>query len=106
MLIEGKKDQQALEPYMKNGVVLQISSGRLRKACESAGRMGVCEAVVLTDRDKTGEELAKMAKGELESCGIRADLETRKKLMAILRLTFVENFGKKYLEKIKEIEED
>ena len=126
VLVEGKKDQQALEPYVtgrgkagsktrqktcsglsvREGGVVQISGGRLRSACEEAARRGVRKAIVLTDRDKAGEELAKRAREELEGCGIAADLETRKRLMAILRLAFVENFQKKYEEKRKEIEEN
>jgi|GEM_PF-452535 len=105
VLVEGKKDQFALEPYVR-GRVLQISGGRLRGACEKAAEMGAREAVILTDRDNAGEELARMASDELRSCGINADLDTRKKLMAILRLTFVENFDKKYEEKLKEINEN
>jgi len=105
VLVEGKKDQYALEPYVR-GTVLQISSGRLKGACEKAAKMGVQKAIVLTDRDDAGEELAKMANDELRSCGISADLDTRKRLMAILRLSFVENFDKKYEKKLKEIEEN
>ncbi|MCP4647905.1 MAG: toprim domain-containing protein [bacterium] len=105
VLVEGKKDEQSLEPYVRNGKILQAASGRLQKACERASELGVREVVVLTDRDKAGEELAKMAKDELERHGIRADLDVRKTLMAMLRLAYVENFGKKYEEKIKELEE-
>lgn len=106
VLVEGKKDLHALEPYVREGNILLASSGRLRKACEKASLMGVRKAVVLTDRDEAGEELAKMAGSELERHGIRGDLEVRKRLMAMLRLTYVENFGKKYEEKMKELEEN
>jgi len=106
VLVEGKKDEQALEPYVRDGKILQAASGRLRKACERASELGVREVVVLTDRDKAGEELAKMAKAELEGHGIRANLEVRKTLMAMLRLAYVENFRKKYEEKMKELEEN
>lgn len=112
VLVEGKKDEQALGPYMKGGKILQ-ASGKLRSACEKAalalgGAPGKKnqEVVVLTDRDSAGEELARMAEEELAGHGIRADLETRKKLMAILRLAYVENFEKKYEEKMKELEEN
>ena len=110
VLVEGKKDEQALGPYMKKGKILQ-ASGKLRSACEKAalalGAPGKKnrEVIVLTDRDRAGEELAKMAEEELAGHGIRADIETRKKLMAILRLAYVENFGKKYTEKMEELEE-
>ena len=106
VLVEGKKDEHALEPYVRDGKILQASSGRLRKACERASELGAREVLVLTDRDKAGEELAKMAKDELEGHGIRANLEVRKTLIAMLRLATVENFGKKYEEKMKELEEN
>ncbi len=106
VLVEGKKDEHSLGPYMRDGKILQASSGRLRKACEKASELGVREVLVFTDRDKAGEELAKMAEDELKRYGIRADLDVRKTLMAMLRLATVENFGKKYEEKIKELEEN
>lgn len=106
VLVEGKKDERALEPYMRDGKILQASSGRLRKACEKASELGVREVLVLTDRDKAGEELAKMATDELKRHGIRANLDVRKTLMAMLRLATVENFEKKYEEKIRELEEN
>ena len=105
VLVEGKKDERALEPYVRGGKILQ-ASGRLRKACERASQEHVRKVVVLTDRDKAGEELAKMAVEELGRYGIHADLETRKRLMGMLKLADVENFGKKYEEKMKELEEN
>ena len=106
VLVEGKKDERALEPYVRGGEILLASSGRLRKACERASELGAREAVVLTDRDKAGEELAKMAKEELERHGIHANLEVRKTLLAMLRLAYVENFEKKYEEKRRELEKN
>ncbi|MBD3398427.1 hypothetical protein GF412_04350 [Candidatus Micrarchaeota archaeon] len=105
VLVEGKKDERALAPYIKEGRILQ-ASGKLRTACERASGEHVKEVVVLTDRDKAGEELARMAEEELGRYGIRADLETRKRLLAILRITHVENFAKKYEEKKQELEEN
>jgi 5S rRNA maturation endonuclease (ribonuclease M5) len=106
VLVEGKKDKRALEPYVGKGEILLASSGRLLKSCERASELGAREVVVLTDRDTSGEELAKMAKNELERHGIRANLEMRKMLMAVLRLAYVENFEKKYEEKMRELEDN
>ncbi|MBD3390169.1 hypothetical protein GF415_04440 [Candidatus Micrarchaeota archaeon] len=112
VLVEGKKDERALEPYMESGKILK-AAGRLETACRRAseifsncrGKAGG-EAIVLMDRDSAGEELAVITKGELEANSIKADLETRKRLMAILRLTHIENFGKKYTEKLEELKEN
>ena len=106
VLVEGKKDQYALEPYVRGGKIVQISSGRLKTAGEKLAKEGIQSVVILTDRDSAGEELAMRASDELRGYGIASDLETRKRLMAILRLSFVENFEKKYIEKIQEIDEN
>jgi 5S rRNA maturation endonuclease (ribonuclease M5) len=103
VLVEGKKDERALFPYMRKGRILQVSSGRLRAACAKAAQEGAREAIILTDRDKAGEELASLAADELRANGISPDMEVRKRLLGILMLTYVENFGKKYEEKIREL---
>jgi len=106
VLVEGKKDQYALEPYVRGGKIVQISAGRLKTAGERLAKDGIQSVIILTDRDSAGEELAMRASDELRGYGINCDLETRKRLMAILRLSFVENFEKKYIEKIQEIDEN
>ena len=126
VLVEGKKDQYALEPYVTvrrkagsktrhntcseaavgGGKIVQISAGRLKTAGERLAKEGIQSVIILTDRDSAGEELAMRASDELRGYGITCDLETRKRLMAILRLSFVENFEKKYIEKIQEIDEN
>jgi 5S rRNA maturation endonuclease (ribonuclease M5) len=103
IFVEGKKDEAAIAPYVR-GTVIQVS-GRVRGACERAAEKGAREVIVLTDRDSAGEELAELAKEELEFNGIKADLETRKKLFAILRMGPLENFRKKYEEKMEELAE-
>jgi 5S rRNA maturation endonuclease (ribonuclease M5) len=106
VLVEGKKDERALSPYMREGRILQISSGRLRNACAKAAQTGAREAVILTDRDRAGEELAALARDELRANGISPNMEVRHRLLAILMLTYVENFGSKYEEKMKELSEN
>lgn len=106
VLVEGKKDERALIPYMREGTILQISSGRLRSACEKAAQMDAKEAIILTDRDKAGEELSALAENELRANGISPNMETRRRLLGILMLTYVENFGKKYEEKLNELTEN
>ena len=103
IFVEGKKDEAAIAPAVR-GTIIQVS-GRVRGACEKAAEAGAREVIVLTDRDSAGEELAEMAKEELESYGIRADLETRKRLFGILRMGNLENFRKKYEEKMEELAE-
>jgi len=103
IFVEGKKDEAAIAPYVR-GTVIQVS-GRVRGACERAAEKGAREVIVLTDRDSAGEELAEFVRKELEFNGINADLETRKGLFAILRMGPLENFRKKYEEKMEELAE-
>lgn len=105
VLVEGKKDERALSPYMRGGRILQISSGRLRSACAKAAGYGAREAIILTDRDKAGEELASLAADELRANGISPDMGVRRKLLGALMLTYVENFGRKYEEKLEELKD-
>lgn len=105
VLVEGKKDVGALLPYVGEGRVFAASSGRLRSACAKVAALGVREALVLTDMDAAGDELALRARDELSGLGIRADLRARKKLAGILRLRHFESFGKKYEKRKKELEE-
>jgi 5S rRNA maturation endonuclease (ribonuclease M5) len=104
VLVEGRKDAEALLPFVGEGRVFAASAGRLRSACAKVAALGVREAFVLTDMDKAGDELALMARGELEGLGIRADLTTRKKLAGILHLRYFESFGKKHEKRAKELE--
>ncbi|MBI5051412.1 hypothetical protein HZC08_01505 [Candidatus Micrarchaeota archaeon] len=94
--VEGKRDAGALR---KAGILDTVEiSGKLKSACEKCAAERV---IVLTDLDESGDELAFLAKEELERYGIMADIELRKRIGAILNLRFFEEFHKK-LEKVNE----
>lgn len=99
IFVEGKKDREALS---KLGIsrVLTIS-GNLVLSCGRLKAEGAETVYVLTDLDRRGDELALRAKGELESCSIRADLEMRKRLGHMLRIRCFEDAFRAF-EKIEE----
>jgi 5S rRNA maturation endonuclease (ribonuclease M5) len=103
VFVEGKKDKNALRKFGIENI--KTISGNLRISCNEVS--GVAKkVVVLTDLDRKGEELAKRANEELESCSIKADVETRKHLAAILDLRCFEDMERKYekfMEKVKEL---
>lgn len=100
VLVEGAKDERAVGPYA--GIVIQ-AAGRPRAACRKASETGATEAVVLTDLDRSGDELALELRSELGRYGIRADLELRKTLGGLLQVKQMENFEGKYQKTVEEI---
>lgn len=100
VIVEGAKDARAVGPYAD--LVIE-AAGRPREACMKASETGACEAVVLTDLDRSGDELALGLRSELGRHGIRADLETRKTLGGLLQVKQMENFEEKYRKTAEEI---
>jgi 5S rRNA maturation endonuclease (ribonuclease M5) len=94
LFVEGKKDAKALTGL--GFAEVYTISGNLRSSCEKAAKDGVTRAVVLTDRDERGEELAGEARNELERYGITCDTELRKKIAALLHLRYFEDMERKY----------
>ena len=105
VFVEGKKDREALSDLGVTNVL--TISGNLRATCESV-RMPTNKAkiIVLTDLDRRGDELAKLAVGELERYGINANIEYRKILGGLLNLRHFEDINRKYLKFIEEEEKN
>lgn len=93
VFVEGIKDREALK-NMGFQNILTIS-GNLRQSCR---KVKADKVFVLTDLDRRGDQLAKMAVDELESNSVRADLEARKKLAFLLRIRFFEDAYRAYEE--------
>jgi len=94
VIVEGKKDAEALREIGVKGKVL-LASGRVKGICE---KISAEEAVVLTDNDEAGKELAEILRDELEACNIRADLQARRDLHYVLGLNTVEEIPGKMRE--------
>jgi 5S rRNA maturation endonuclease (ribonuclease M5) len=86
ILIEGKKDEEALNKLGINGNIIKVSGSGLKlfevaeKATESSS-----EVIILTDFDKKGELLAKKLSNDIQSLGSHPDLNIRKNIMKITR---------------------
>lgn len=93
VFVEGIKDRKALRKLGFRNIL--TISGNLR---QSARKVEADKVYVLTDLDRRGDQLARMALDELESNSIRADLEARKKLAFLLRIRFFEDAYRAYEE--------
>lgn len=86
LLIEGKKDEEALRKLGINGNFIKVSGSPLKlfeiaeKAAESSSKI-----IILTDFDKKGNELAKRLSEDIQGLGSHPDLEFRRKIMGITR---------------------
>ena len=86
ILIEGKKDEEALNKLGINGNIIKVSGSGLKlfevaeKATESSS-----EVIILTDFDKKGDILAKKLSYDIQSLGSHPDLNIRKNIMKITR---------------------
>jgi 5S rRNA maturation endonuclease (ribonuclease M5) len=104
VFVEGKRDREALTLLgIRN--VLTIS-GNLRISCDRVAEKGVETVFVLTDLDRRGEQLAALARDELESHSIRAELDTRKTLGHILNVRCFEDAKRGYDDLIEEGEKN
>ena len=86
ILIEGKKDEEALKRLGINGNIIKVSGSGLKlfeiaeKAVGSSS-----EVIILTDFDKKGDMLAKKLSTDIQSLGSHPDLNIRKNIMKITR---------------------
>lgn len=86
ILIEGKKDEEALKELGITGNIIKVSGSGLKlfeiaeKATESSSKV-----IILTDFDKKGDILAKKLSEDIQSLGSHPDLNIRKNIMKITR---------------------
>jgi len=105
IFVEGKRDKEALAKLGLHNVL--TISGNLRLSCERVRKQkGDVKVFVLTDLDRRGGQLAKMAKDELEGLSITADLITRKMLARTLKIRYFEDAKRAYDELIEEGEKN
>lgn len=94
IIVEGKKDKEALRCLGINAKFFYISSSPFYELCE--GIANKCSEVILfTDTDRTGHELAKKLKRYLEQRGIRVNEKYRLSLLSKLDTHQVENLYKR-----------
>jgi len=84
ILVEGSRDVKALRELDVGGQIFKISSKKtaLNSISDLANYKKV---VIMTDFDRTGDELAKFCAKHLQSLGPKPIIDIRKKLKALLR---------------------
>jgi 5S rRNA maturation endonuclease (ribonuclease M5) len=83
ILVEGQHDIKALRELGVRGLIFQISNRKT--ALNSISDLSnYNKVVIMTDFDRTGDELAKFCAKHLQSLGPKPILEIRKKLKALL----------------------
>lgn len=86
ILIEGKKDEEALKELGIEGNLIKVSGSPLKLfeiaeiAAESSSKI-----IILTDFDKKGNILAQKLSEDIQRLGSHPDLEIRRKIMRITR---------------------
>jgi 5S rRNA maturation endonuclease (ribonuclease M5) len=86
ILVEGRKDVEALRELGINGNVIKVSGSGLKlfEIAEIAVKLS-SKVVILTDFDKKGNQLAKRLSEDIQGLGFHPDLEIRRNIMGISR---------------------
>ena len=103
VLVEGRRDREALEKLGIAGEVVMTSQQSLLNMAEGLARTKK-DIIVLTDWDERGEEVARQLSLYLEADGVKADNSIRCSLRGLLKkeITEVENLYV-YVENLKEV---
>jgi 5S rRNA maturation endonuclease (ribonuclease M5) len=84
ILVEGSRDTKALRELGVRGLIFKISNRKT--ALNSISDLAnFSKIIIMTDFDRTGDELAKFCAKHLQSLGPRPILDIRKKLKELLR---------------------
>ncbi|MBI5227075.1 hypothetical protein HY988_00670 [Candidatus Micrarchaeota archaeon] len=105
VFVEGKRDKIAMRALGCLDVL--TIAGNLNISCDKVQKLSVAGPIfVLTDLDEPGNELAILARDELESRSIKADISTRRTLGRILNIRQFEDAKRGYDELMKEYEDN
>jgi 5S rRNA maturation endonuclease (ribonuclease M5) len=86
ILIEGKKDEEALNELGITGNIIKVSGSGLKlfEIAEIAAETS-SKVIILTDFDKKGDILAKKLSEDIQGLGSHPDLNIRKNIIKITR---------------------
>lgn len=103
ILVEGKRDREALLSLGVNGEILMTSQRQLLNMAEGLARSGK-KIIILTDWDERGEEVARQVALYLEADGSKPDSAIRCSLKSLLKkeIKDVESLYS-YVEKLRDI---
>lgn len=85
IIVEGKKDEMALRELGIKGPIHQIPTGGKTALNSLEDLPEYDKIIVLTDFDRTGEELAEFCERHLQKLGIKVLIKFRKKLRSYVR---------------------
>ncbi len=85
IIVEGKKDEGALRELGITGPIHQIPAGGRTPLNSLENLPEYDEAIVLTDFDRTGEELAEFCEKHLKKLGVNVLLKFRRKIRHYVR---------------------
>jgi len=86
IIVEGKKDNQALKELGVNGVILTVKSGgkSFLEATWEIEKLGAKEVVLLLDFDRRGREGTKRLQQDLERAQIKVNLRFWRELKGLI----------------------
>jgi 5S rRNA maturation endonuclease (ribonuclease M5) len=90
VVVEGKKDVQALEHLGVNNIETINAHGGPVDLIDELKERGVRRIIILTDYDRTGETLAKRVSELAEAAGIHVNNVARQKIRQLFHVRFVE----------------
>ncbi|NLN71647.1 MAG: hypothetical protein GX137_02500, partial [Thermoplasmatales archaeon] len=82
ILIEGRKDREALDFFRIHRETIEVQRDGPQRAAERVYESGK-EAVIMTDWDSKGDEIARNLEENLRSLGVRYDNDIRDKMRAL-----------------------
>ncbi|MBS3815027.1 MAG: toprim domain-containing protein [Hadesarchaea archaeon] len=85
IIVEGKKDSEALRELGVKGPIHEISSNQKTALNFLESLRNYNEIIVLTDFDQEGDKLAQFSKKHLPKLGVEPEMELRTKLKKYLR---------------------
>ena len=94
VVVEGKKDVEALRRLGILRVEMLNRYPGVVDLADALAERGVRRAVILTDFDRTGRQLASKIGAALLSAGIHVDWRARRRVRQLFRATYVENLDK------------
>jgi len=86
IIVEGKKDNQALKELGVNGVILTVKSGgkSFLEATQEIEKIGAKEVVLLLDFDRRGREGTKRLQQDLERAQIKGNMRFWRELKGLI----------------------
>jgi len=85
IIVEGESDERSLRELDIEGPVYQVPKGGKTSLNSLEDLAGCEEVIILTDFDRTGEDLADFCKEHLEMLGVEVFSIQRKKLKNVVR---------------------